>query len=340
MSANLRQWIFDTLTFAYTFALCGYLFTIGQHFDQDYFLAHFPAFLWLTLATILAGGICAALIPTLNWKSIGAALFGDKKSARPFWQTGWGIHLLALFTLTTLLSLQVTNSSLAELLDRDGLEGALRLWSGLTEPNFSLMPKAILEVIETVLIAFLATVLAIPVAFVGAFFCAKNIMTGRLALAVYLVLRTMLNISRSVEPLVWALIFTVWVGVGPFAGMLALFVHSVASLTKYYSEILEAVDEGPLDGLRATGANQTQVIWFAMVPQVTLPYLGMTIYRWDTNVRMATVIGLVGGGGIGTLLIQYQGQAMWPEVGCIILVIAAIVWLLDLLSAYVREALK
>jgi phosphonate transport system permease protein len=149
-----------------------------------------------------------------------------------------------------------------------------------------------------------------------------------------------MNVSRSIEPLIWALIFTVWVGVGPFAGMLALMIHSISSLAKYYSEILESVDEGPIDGVRSTGATSIQVIWFSIVPQITLPYIAMTIYRWDTNVRMATVIGLVGGGGIGTLLIQYQGQAMWPEVGCIILVIAVIVWAMDIASAYVREALK
>ena len=74
--------------------------------------------------------------------------------------------------------------------------------------------------------------------------------------------------------------------------------------------------------------------------QVTLQFIAYTIYRWDTNVRMATVIGLVGGGGIGTMLIKYQGQAMWPEVGCIIIVIAAVVWLMDTASAYIREALK
>ena len=71
-----------------------------------------------------------------------------------------------------------------------------------------------------------------------------------------------------------------------------------------------------------------------------LQFIAYTIYRWDTNVRMATVIGLVGGGGIGTMLIRYQGQAMWPEVGCIIIVIAAVVWLMDTASAYLREALK
>jgi phosphonate transport system permease protein len=178
------------------------------------------------------------------------------------------------------------------------------------------------------------------VAFILAFFAAKNLMRSRSALVVYTMLRLALNLSRSIEPLVWALIFTVWVGVGPFAGMLALFLHSVASLIKYYSEVIEGISEGPLDAIRSTGANSIQIVWFGIVPQIVLPYIAMTLYRWDTNVRMATVIGLVGGGGIGTLLITYQGQAMWREVGCIILVIAVIVWLMDTASALIREALK
>ena len=132
----------------------------------------------------------------------------------------------------------------------------------------------------------------------------------------------------------------VWVGIGPFAGMLALMIHSVASLAKQYSEMVEGVDEGPIEAIESTGANKLQTIWYAIVPQVLLPYISFTVYRWDINVRMATVIGLVGGGGIGTMLVQYQGQGMWREVGCIIVVIAVVVWALDQASAYIREALK
>lgn len=83
-----------------------------------------------------------------------------------------------------------------------------------------------------------------------------------------------------------------------------------------------------------------QVVWFAVVPQIVLPLLSITIYRWDINVRMATVIGLVGGGGIGTLLVQYQGLAKWHEVGLIVMVIAAVVWIMDYLTAKIRAALR
>ena len=153
-------------------------------------------------------------------------------------------------------------------------------------------------------------------------------------------LRAFLNIVRSIEPLIWAIVFTVWVGIGPFAGMLALMIHSMASLAKQYSEFIECVEDGPLEGIQSTGASRVQVVRFAVVPQIILPYISFTIYRWDINVRMATIIGLVGGGGIGTMLIQYQGQALWREVGTLAILIVIAVWVMDTASAYIREAIK
>jgi phosphonate transport system permease protein len=142
------------------------------------------------------------------------------------------------------------------------------------------------------------------------------------------------------EPIIWAIIFSVWVGIGPFAGMLALVVHTVASLTKQYSEQVEDVNEGPIEAISATGARRLQVLWFAVVPQCVIPFLSFTIYRWDINVRMATIIGFVGGGGIGTLLTQYQGLSKFHEVGTLVIIITAVVWILDVISARVRAILR
>lgn len=352
MSANkawpLKRILFDAALFTYTATLIFYgasrIFGVGN-INQEFFIAHFAQFSFAMTGLFFAGGLLAILAARTGFATVGNALFATgqerlRLQETKFAHSFYGPHLLVVLLGTLIVSIQVTEASFTELLDRDGLFGAWRLWTGLAHPNFDLLAKAIAEAVETILIAFLATAIAIPVAFVLAFFCAKNIMSHPAAFIIYGLLRLGMNVSRSVEPLIWALIFTVWVGVGPFAGMLALTIHSIASLTKYYSEILESVDDKPVDGLIATGARPVQVIWYAIVPQVVLPYIGMTIYRWDTNVRMATIIGLVGGGGIGTLLIQYQGQAMWPEVGCIIVVIAFIVWLMDVASAYVREALK
>ncbi|NCN41268.1 phosphonate ABC transporter, permease protein PhnE [bacterium] len=301
-------------------------------------------FLGFGALVFLCAGLCL-LFNSQGVATLGEYLFSNSSrkqeiAHQPFLKSFYGLHLLITFAGTFYLSAIATGASFYELTDPDGFAGAMNLFKGLINANFDLLPLAIIEVIETIFIAFLATVIAIPIAFVLSFLCAKNIMVHPVAFTFYATMRTLLNITRSVEPLIWAIIFSVWVGIGPFAGMLALLIHSIASLAKQYSEIVEGVSDGPIEGIRSTGANAVQTVWFAVVPQVVLPYIAFTIYRWDINVRMATIIGLVGGGGIGTLLIKYQGQGMWPEVGCIIIVIAAVVWLMDTSSAYIREALK
>ncbi|MDP6583247.1 MAG: ABC transporter permease subunit, partial [Anaerolineales bacterium] len=120
----------------------------------------------------------------------------------------------------------------------------------------------------------------------------------------YYVTRTILNATRSIEPLVMVIVFVVWVGIGPFAGTLALALHTIAALAKLYSEQVESIAPGPLEAVRATGANRLQTIVYAVIPQIIPPYISFTMYRWDINVRMSTIIGFAGGGGIGFLLQQ------------------------------------
>ncbi|QLY26130.1 phosphonate ABC transporter, permease protein PhnE [Bdellovibrio sp. KM01] len=291
---------------------------------------------------MLIGVVVAWGLRHLKVRTLGGALFDLHPATEPvpWYRAFWGWQFVTLLVVSFVVALLKTDFSFIELLDQNGFAGAVRLFKGLFDPNWEVLPRAVLNIIETIFMAFLATSIAIPFAFALSFFCAKNIMRGPVAYPVYLALRTCLNVTRSIEALIWAIIFSVWVGIGPFAGMLALMIHSVASLAKQYSEMVEAVEDGPIEAIESTGANKLQTIWYAIVPQVVLPYISFTVYRWDINVRMATVIGLVGGGGIGTMLIQYQGQAMWREVGCIIVVIAVVVWALDLASAHIREALK
>lgn len=181
--------------------------------------------------------------------------------------------------------------------------------------------------------------LSIPPTLILSFLTARNLMKDHwYTFSIYYVLRIILNFVRSIEPLIWAIIFSVWVGIGPFAGMIALLVHTIAANAKLYSEAIESIEEGPVDAIAATGANKLQIIWYAVIPQIVLPFLSFTIYRWDINVRMATVIGLVGGGGIG-MLMQYQGLAQWHEVGLIVIMIAIVVWIMDYISAKIREAI-
>ncbi len=209
-----------------------------------------------------------------------------------------------------------------------------------TPTTLSYFGMAFEKLAESIYLAFIATILSVPIAFVFSFFAARNISRHSFySRAMYSLIRGYINVTRSIEPLIWAILFSVWIGIGPFAGALALMIHSVSSLVKQYSEAVESVDAGPIEALQATGANRIATIWFAVVPQVVLPFLSFTIYRWDINVRMATVIGLVGGGGIGGILIQEQGLAHWPAVGSIAFLIFLVVWGMDFLSARIREAI-
>lgn len=268
-------------------------------------------------------------------------LKGVKELRQDFhWKSASGIFTAFLIALTFIDGCLLTDMSFYTLFSVEGMRGARRIFVALFQPNLSIIKMVLESMVETIFIAFMATFLAIPVAFVGSFFCARNLTRdSQVGMTLYSVLRVIANFTRSVEPLVWAIIFSVWVGIGPFAGMLALMLHSVASLIKLYSEQIESINRGPMEAIEATGANRIQVVWYAVVPQIVLPYLSFTIYRWDINIRMATVIGLVGGGGVGTLLMQYQGLAQWNEVGTIVIVIAIVVWIMDYVSAKIREAI-
>jgi phosphonate ABC transporter permease subunit PhnE len=153
----------------------------------------------------------------------------------------------------------------------------------------------------------------------------------------YNITRNILNALRSIEPLIMGLIFVVWVGIGPFAGVLALTLHSIASLGKLYSEQIETIDSGPIEAVQATGANHLQTIVYAVIPQIIPPYIAFTMYRWDINVRMSTIIGFVGGGGIGLLLNQQINLLRYRDAGVAVLAIAIVVSILDYASAKIRE---
>lgn len=197
---------------------------------------------------------------------------------------------------------------------------------------------AINKMIETIFIGMMATffgiILAIPVSFIAA----RNMMShSPITLAIYYLVRTILNLIRSIEPLIWAIIAVIVVGLGPFAGILALTLHSLAALAKLYSEAIESIDSGPIEAIQATGANWFQVITYAVIPQIVPPFVSFTIYRWDINIRMSTIIGYVGGGGIGFLLAQWIRVLDYRAAGMAVWFIAVTVAILDFVSAEIRE---
>lgn len=297
-------------------------------------------FSWSEIGIIFILSIVIGFAWASSKTSLSAKLFGVAKEGKVTDLTtelfGW-----FLFNITFISGWIITKISIVDIFSPDGIEGAQRIFGSLFTPEFNIFDDALFAIIETIYIALIATLISIPPTLVLSFLTARNLMKdSKTAFASYYVLRVVLNFVRSIEPLIWAIIFSVWVGIGPYAGMIALLVHTIASNAKLYSEAIEGIEEGPIEAIAATGANKLQIIWYAVVPQIVLPFLSFTIYRWDINVRMATIIGLVGGGGIGTMLMQYQGLALWKEVGLIVIMIAIVVWIMDYISAKIRESIK
>ena len=155
--------------------------------------------------------------------------------------------------------------------------------------------------------------------------------------AIYTVTRGILNVLRSIEPLIMGIVFVVWVSLGPFAGIMALTLHSIAALGKLFSEQVEGIDDGPVEAITATGANRLQMIAYAVIPQIVPPFTAFALYRWDINVRMSTIIGFVGGGGIGFVLSQNIQQLRYRQASVMMLSIAIVVIALDYASSRIRQ---
>ncbi|PKO18622.1 MAG: phosphonate ABC transporter, permease protein PhnE [Chloroflexi bacterium HGW-Chloroflexi-10] len=186
-----------------------------------------------------------------------------------------------------------------------------------------------------VLIIIPAIVGALIGGFAGVYYKPKAAVP--IGMVVYFLTRTIFNVLRSIEALVMAIVFVVWVGIGPFAGSLALALHTIAALAKLYSEQVESIIAGPIEAVSATGANRLQTIVYAVIPQIIPPYISFTMYRWDINVRMSTIIGFAGGGGIGFLLQQNINLLNYRAASVQMLAIAIVVASMDYLSSKIRE---
>jgi phosphonate transport system permease protein len=195
--------------------------------------------------------------------------------------------------------------------------------------------------IVTIFMGLLATTIATILAAPLSFLAAQNITRrGVVGSTIYYVTRMGFNLTRSFEPLVMATIFALMVGFNsPFAGVLALVLVTTASLGKMFSESIESIDSGPIEAITTTGGNRAQVVLYAVVPQIIPDFLSFIIYHWDINIRISTIIGFVGGGGIGYYLSQRINSFEYHKAGTALLAIVVVVWILDFLSADIRKRL-
>ncbi|MEA5581486.1 phosphonate ABC transporter, permease protein PhnE [Nodularia harveyana UHCC-0300] len=205
--------------------------------------------------------------------------------------------------------------------------------SGYFPPDFSDWKYYLSEIIITISMGIWGTVMA-AIAAVPLSILASNNMSP---IWVVQPTRRLLDAMRAINEIVFALIFVVAVGLGPFAGVLALFVHTTGTLGKLFSEAVESIEPGPVEGIRATGANQIQEVIYGVIPQVMPLWTSFTLYRFESNVRSASVLGIVGAGGIGVSLYQSFGAFEYQKVCVILIILVVATGIIDLLSARVRK---
>ncbi|MCI0476638.1 MAG: phosphonate ABC transporter, permease protein PhnE [Anaerolineales bacterium] len=209
---------------------------------------------------------------------------------------------------------------------------------GLAKPDQTMPTYIPGKLIETIAMGLLATLFSTILALPLSFFAAHNIM-ARLpgGTVIYYAMRTILNVVRAVDTVIWGLLVIVWVGLGSFAGVIALTIHSVAALGKLYSEEIEHIDPGPIEAVTASGANLFQVVRYAVFPQIIPPFLAYTLLRWDINMRMATVVGFVAGGGIGFFVLETIRKGAYEQYAAALWAIAIVIIVVDYISAKWRE---
>jgi phosphonate transport system permease protein len=203
------------------------------------------------------------------------------------------------------------------------------------KPNFSDWRSYLADMTVTVQIAFWGTALAVVIGIPFSILSSANICPQWIVQPV----RRLMDACRAINELVFALFFVVAVGLGPFAGVMALFVHNVGVFAKLFSEAVEAIDPRPVEGIRATGASRIHEVVFGVIPQVLPLWSSLTLYRLETNVRSATTLGIVGAGGIGQTLYESVRSFMYAETAAQMIIVVVTVVFIDLISARLRKAL-
>jgi phosphonate transport system permease protein len=195
--------------------------------------------------------------------------------------------------------------------------------------------NAIRGAIQTIQIAIVGTVVAAVLALPVGFAAARNAAPRWL----FYTSRLLLNAFRAVDTLVYALFFVAAVGLGPFPGVLAVIVYTTTVLAKLYSEAIEAIEPGPVEAVRATGATALQVLRWGVLPQLVPQFLSFTLYRFETNIRAAAVLGFVGAGGIGFYVQTYLRLLNYPAAASVLLVLVGLVMVVDFASSRLRARL-
>jgi phosphonate transport system permease protein len=207
--------------------------------------------------------------------------------------------------------------------------------SDFLKPDFTDLEMFIMKMIETVQIALWGSVLSIIVGVPCGLLSSNNIAPIRIVQP----MRRLMDACRAINELVFAILFVAAVGLGPFAGVMALFVHNLGVISKLFSEAVEAIDPRPVEGIRATGASRLQQIIYGVIPQVLPLWSSFSLYRFETLVRSATVLGIVGAGGIGFTFYESFRSFQYDRAAAVIVVVVLVVSVIDIISSQLRKRL-
>ncbi len=209
--------------------------------------------------------------------------------------------------------------------------------SRMLPPDFSNLNQLIYAMFETIEIAFLGTFIAIVLSIPLGLFSARNLAPNYF---VYIVCKTIVIFFRAIPEFIIAMILVIAIGFGAMPGVLALGLHTMGFLAKFYAEDIEHINKGPIDALKSSGATKSQIISFGVIPQILPSFVANNLYILDRNVRMATMLGIVGAGGIGYELQSSFRMFEYERVSAIIILIFVTIFIIDHLSAFIRSKIK
>ena len=258
-----------------------------------------------------------------------------EKYIKPQWTWKTYLFLFSLFStlIFTIIDLEINFIDLFT----DSSKYFVDIFTRMMPPDFSNFNSLIRAMFETIEIAFLGTFIAILLSIPVGLFSARNLAPSYF---IFLIARIITIFFRAIPEFIIAMILVIAVGFGAIPGVLALGLHTMGFLAKFYAEDIEHVNKGPIEALKSSGASKTQIISFAIIPQIIPSFVANNLYILDRNIRMATMLGIVGAGGIGYELQSSFRMFEYEKVSAIIIIIFIAIFLIDHLSSYIRSKIK
>ena len=258
-----------------------------------------------------------------------------EKYLRPQWTWRAYVFIFSLLSALTLVVIDLEINFVKLFSDSSKYLGDIL--SRMLPPDFSNFQNLIYSMIETIEIAFLGTFIAITLSIPIGLFSARNLAPNY---GVFFAARTVTIFFRAIPEFIIAMILVIAIGFGAMPGVLALGIHTMGFLAKFYAEDIEHVNKGPIEALKSSGASKRQIISFAIIPQIIPSFIANNLYIFDRNIRMATMLGIVGAGGIGYELQSSFRMFEYQKVSAIIVIIFITIFIIDHLSSFIRSKIN